>query len=233
MIVDDSLVMRKILRAYFSQIGHTVVAEANGGEQAILYYDAYKPELVTLDITMPGDDGTIILKQLIKKNPALKVIIVSAVTKKATIMDALTSGAKYYILKPFTFEKIVCAVRGVFGDVKKEEVIKRAEEEVDFAIEEEKNESVLNDVKEESKVEKGFSHSVKIVAAEKILDEHIEEYKKIIADFSDVAPEFVSIDLGKIKSITKEVAKELKKITEDAFKIKNIKYSIIEPHPEE
>ena len=82
MVVDDSVVMRRVLKSYFSQIGHTVVAEAGNGEQALVYYDAFKPELVTLDITMPGADGIEILKQLIIKNPELKVIIVSSIKKK-------------------------------------------------------------------------------------------------------------------------------------------------------
>ena len=234
MVVDDSLVMRRILKAYFAQIGHNVVAEANGGEQALLYYDAYKPDLVTLDITMPGDDGTVILKHLIKKNPELKIIIVSAVTKKSTIMEALAGGAKYYILKPFTFEKIVSAVRGVFGDVEKEEVIKRAEEEVEFAIKEEESESVLNNISEMKKPEitpiRGFSYSANIEAMEGVSVAHIGDYKKMINDVLASNVEFINIDFGKVKDDVAEVIGEVKKITEGSLKNKQVKYSIIEPN---
>jgi YesN/AraC family two-component response regulator len=204
MVVDDSVVMRRVLKSYFSQIGHSVVAEAGNGEQALVYYDAFKPDLVTLDITMPGADGIEILKQLITKNSELKVIIVSSITKKTTIIEALTNGAKHYILKPFTFDKIVSAVRGVFGEIEMNDVIKQAEEEVDIAIEEENAESVLNEVKNSIEAAKIFSKFIKIETTGSIGKENMDEYKKIISDVSSISPELITIDLCKVKNIEKE-----------------------------
>ncbi len=231
MVVDDSSVMRRVLKSYFSQIGHNVIAEAHNGEQALMYYDLYKPDLVTLDITMPGLNGIAILKELIKKNSEVKVIIVSSITKKVTIVEALTNGAKNYILKPFTFEKIVSAVRGVFGEADVDDVIKQAEQDVDRAIEEENSESILNEensgvVKENGAV---FSKFIKLEAIKTIEKEHIDEYKKIIDDIMLMTPELVTIDLCKINNIDKKNLEEIKKITESRFDEKNIRYVLIEP----
>lgn len=229
MIVDDSVVMRRVLKSYFAQIGHSVVAEAGNGEQALVYYDAFKPDLVTLDITMPGADGIEILKQLIIKNSELKVIIVSSITKKTTIVEALTNGAKHYILKPFTFEKILCAVRGVFGEIKVDEVIKKAEEEVEIAIEEENAESVLNEIKKNINSENLFSKFIKVEAGSKIKTENIEEYKKTIKDITTIFPEMVTLDFCKVKNIEKENMDTIKKVTEEIFNEKKIRYVLIEP----
>lgn len=231
MVVDDSVVMRRVLKSYFSQIGHTVVAEAGNGEQALVYYDAFKPELVTLDITMPGADGIEILKQLIIKNPELKVIIVSSIKKKTTIVEALTNGAKHYILKPFTFDKIVSAVRGVFGEVEMEDVIKQAEEEVDIAIEEENAESVLNEVKTtiESTNVNIFSKFIKIEVSKNIESKNIEDYRKTIRDILIITPELVTIDFCKVKNIEKNDFDKIRKITAETFNEKKIRYVLIEP----
>jgi DNA-binding NarL/FixJ family response regulator len=229
MVVDDSVVMRRVLKSYFSQIGHSVVAEAGNGEQALVYYDAFKPDLVTLDITMPGADGIEILKQLITKNSELKVIIVSSITKKTTIIEALTNGAKHYILKPFTFDKIVSAVRGVFGEIEMNDVIKQAEEEVDIAIEEENAESVLNEVKNSIEAAKIFSKFIKIETTGSIGKENMDEYKKIISDVSSISPELITIDLCKVKNIEKENLKKIKELTEETLNEKKIRYVFIEP----
>lgn len=231
MIVDDSAVMRRVLKSYFTQIGHTVVAEAGNGENALMYYDAFKPDLITLDITMPGADGIEIMKQLLKKNPEIKVIIVSSITKKTTIVEALTSGAKHYILKPFTFEKMVSAVRGAFGEEEIDKVIQQAEEDVDCAIMEENAESVLNEAREESEEKESelFFKSIKIEGVKDLGKEHIEEYKRAISDAALISPNMVTIDLCKCKSSEKCSVEEIRKIAEESFKEKNIKYVLIEP----
>lgn len=231
MVVDDSSVMRRVLKSYFGQIGHNVIAEAYNGDQALMYYELYKPDLVTLDITMPGLDGIAILKELIKRNSEVKVIIVSSITKKVTIVEALTNGAKNYILKPFTFEKIVSAVRGVFGETDVNDVIKQAEDDVERAIKEENSESILNEENSGIETEESaiFSKFIKLEATKTIEKKHIAEYKKIISDISLITPKLVTIDFCKINNLDKKNLEEIKKITEETFDEKNIRYVLIEP----
>ncbi|MBN2795375.1 MAG: response regulator [Clostridia bacterium] len=106
LIVDDSLIMRRNLSMILKEAGHTIVGEAGNGQQAILLYRRYKPDLVTMDITMPNIDGIDALKHIMTEDPSAKVIMISALDQKAKVYTALRSGAKHYILKPLTAEKI-------------------------------------------------------------------------------------------------------------------------------
>lgn len=113
LIADDSIVMRKNLKSILTRSGHNVVAEAVNGQQAYTLYNKGEIDIVTLDITMPVLDGIGALKKILEKDPNAKVIIISALDQKRMVFEALESGAKYYIIKPVTEDKIVNALNKV------------------------------------------------------------------------------------------------------------------------
>lgn len=113
LIVDDAIMMRKTIANMLTKAGHSIVDEATNGELAVKAYQKYRPDLVTMDITMPGVDGISALAQIMAIDPEAKVIMVSALGQKHKVFDALQAGAKSYILKPFKEEKLL----GVINEV--------------------------------------------------------------------------------------------------------------------
>ena len=101
MIVDDSALIRKMLRQLLEKNNYAVVAEATNGEEAIETYSRVKPDIVTMDVTMPVMDGVGALKGIIEKDPEAKVIMVTAAGQKDRVVEALKIGAKAFVTKPF------------------------------------------------------------------------------------------------------------------------------------
>ena len=93
--------------------GHKVVGQATTGEQACRLYNQLKPDLVTMDITMPGIDGVEALTIILKNDPAAKIIMISALDQKRMILAALENGAKHYLVKPFKDEKVLATIDAV------------------------------------------------------------------------------------------------------------------------
>ncbi len=117
LIVDDSRFMRAALRRIFEEEGWNVV-EADNGEDAIRMYDSEKPDIMTLDIVMPGMNGIEVLKRLMKKHPSAKVLVVSALSQPKMIHDAINSGAIDFIAKPFRKEDVIESLRYVIQPMK-------------------------------------------------------------------------------------------------------------------
>ncbi|MBV6492990.1 MAG: Chemotaxis protein CheY [Turneriella sp.] len=115
MIVDDSLIMRKAIEKYLAELGLELVATAGDGKSAIELFEKHKPDIVTLDITMPEIDGLAVLKKVIAIKPDTKVLIVTAITEKSTAIYALKNGAKGFLNKPFTEESLKDAMREIIG----------------------------------------------------------------------------------------------------------------------
>lgn len=115
LIVDDALMMRKMIGKIVENGGHLVVDEAANGEQAIEMYQKYVPDVVTMDITMPVMDGIEALARIMACDVKAKVIMVSALGQQHKVMEALDAGAKGYILKPITKEKILAVIQQVIG----------------------------------------------------------------------------------------------------------------------
>jgi len=111
MIVDDAAFMRIQIRNMLSKNGYDVVGEAENGLQALEHYKELKPDVVTMDITMPEMSGLDALKEIIKIDPNAKVVMVSAMGQEAMVRDAIISGAKGFIVKPFKEEGIIAAVK--------------------------------------------------------------------------------------------------------------------------
>lgn len=106
MVVDDSLVVRKSLHKILEELGHEVVYEAEEGRDATNKYSKLKPDLVTMDITMPVLNGILALKEIKFVDPDAKIIMVTSHGEEELVMDAVSFGAAGYILKPITKEKV-------------------------------------------------------------------------------------------------------------------------------
>jgi len=110
LIVDDSLVMRKNLSIILKNDGHEIVGEASNGRQAISMYRDLKPDLVTMDISMPILTGVEAVKKIIQEDPDAKIIMISAVNQKKMVFNALNSGAKHYVVKPIEPKKVIAVI---------------------------------------------------------------------------------------------------------------------------
>lgn len=115
LVVDDASIMRKNLKTILSEAGHTIIAEASNGSQAYVEYMKYKPDLVTMDITMPYMNGIDTLKKILEDYPDAKIIIISSTNNNKIILEAIQSGAKNYIIKPFMVDKVLDVVNQVLN----------------------------------------------------------------------------------------------------------------------
>lgn len=127
LIVDDSSVMRKNLHSILSKNGHEIVGEAVDGRQAIISYVTLKPDLVTMDISMPKLSGIDAVKEIISKDSNAKIIMLSALNQKQMVFEALKNGAKHYIIKPIVPDTLLGVVNEVLKDKPKIEAEKKAE----------------------------------------------------------------------------------------------------------
>jgi two-component system chemotaxis response regulator CheY len=107
MIVDDAIFMRSILRGIMKDKGYTVVAEAASGIEAMKNLHTYNPDIITLDIILPDANGLDLLESILKACPRTKVVVCSSIGQEQIIKKALDHGAKAFIQKPFTPEKVI------------------------------------------------------------------------------------------------------------------------------
>ena len=115
MVVDDALFMRNMLKDIFIRAGHDVVAEAENGEIALELYQEFKPDLVTMDIVMPKKSGIEALQAIRAADPEACVVMVSALGQDSLVLEAVESGAKDFIVKPFKEDKVLEIVNRVSG----------------------------------------------------------------------------------------------------------------------
>ena len=106
LIVDDSAFVVKQLQQIFVSEQYNVVGTAENGEEGVLMYKEYKPDLVTMDITMPKMDGITALTKIVEYDKNAKVVMVSALGKEDMVKKALLAGAKNYITKPLDRKKV-------------------------------------------------------------------------------------------------------------------------------
>jgi two-component system, chemotaxis family, chemotaxis protein CheY len=111
LITDDTAFMRMTLKNILSKNGYTIVGEAQDGLEAIDKYKSEKPDLVTMDITMPKMDGIAAIKEIMQIDQGAKIVVCSAMGQKALVIEALSAGAKDFIVKPFQPDRIVEAVQ--------------------------------------------------------------------------------------------------------------------------
>ncbi len=115
LIVDDAAFMRMILKDILSKAGYEIVGEAANGNEALDHYNKSKPDLVTMDITMPECDGVTALKNIMASNPAANVIMCSAMGQQAMVIESIQAGAKDFIVKPFQPQRVLEAVKKLVG----------------------------------------------------------------------------------------------------------------------
>ena len=114
--VDDAAFMRKVIKDTLSKNGYTDLYEAVDGADAVEKYSELQPDLVIMDITMPNMDGLEALKAIRAKNSNANVVMCSAMGQEAMVIDAITAGAKDFIVKPFKPDRILKTVTSIVGN---------------------------------------------------------------------------------------------------------------------
>ncbi|MEK5184391.1 response regulator [Solibacillus sp. FSL R5-0449] len=115
LIVDDAAFMRMMIKDILTKNGFEVVGEAADGIQAVEKYNELRPDLVTMDITMPEMDGIAALKEIKGTDPNAVVIMCSAMGQQAMVIDAIQAGAKDFIVKPFQADRVIEAIQKALG----------------------------------------------------------------------------------------------------------------------
>ncbi|RLQ91612.1 response regulator [Falsibacillus albus] len=113
LIVDDAKFMRMTLAKMLQNTEHTIIGEAENGQEAIKLYNELKPDIVTMDITMPEMSGLEATKQIMKTDSNAKIIVCSAMSVQKTVVEAIEAGAKDFIVKPFDEGRVVEAINRV------------------------------------------------------------------------------------------------------------------------
>ena len=115
LVVDDAAFMRTMLKDILTKGGYDVVGEAADGNEAVAKYNELKPDLVTLDITMPNKDGLQALKEIRANDPNATCIMCSAMGQQAMVIDAIQAGAKDFVVKPFQPDRVLESIHKVLG----------------------------------------------------------------------------------------------------------------------
>lgn len=115
LVVDDALFMRVAIGNMLKDWGFEVVGEASNGKEAIALYEQLRPDLVTMDVTMPVMTGDVALKHIIANDPDAKVIMITALGQHKKIKMAIENGAKDFIAKPFNPEQLKTMVLNVLN----------------------------------------------------------------------------------------------------------------------
>ena len=110
LVVDDAAFMRKMVSDALTKGGHEVVGEAGDGIEAIARYQELRPEVTTLDITMPEKDGLAALREIIAIDPAARVVMCSALGQESKVLESIKLGARDFVVKPFQADRVNEAV---------------------------------------------------------------------------------------------------------------------------
>lgn len=116
LIVDDSNIIRSKIARGLSQFGIEIVGLAANGRDAVLRFKNARPDLVTMDLTMPEMDGLECIRELRKIDPTVRILVVSALADKSTAIQALKLGAQGFVCKPFTEDELTEAMSELIGD---------------------------------------------------------------------------------------------------------------------
>ena len=110
LVVDDAAFMRKMVSDALIKGGHEVVGEAGNGVEAVARFQELRPDLMTLDITMPEKDGLTALAEIVAADPSARVVMCSALGQEAKVLEAIKLGAKDFVVKPFQPDRVIEAV---------------------------------------------------------------------------------------------------------------------------
>lgn len=111
LVVDDAAFMRMMLKDILTKNGYDVVGEAENGHLAVEKFNELRPDLITMDITMPEMDGISAVKVIKGIDPNARVVMCSAMGQQAMVIDAIQAGARDFIVKPFQPERVMEAVK--------------------------------------------------------------------------------------------------------------------------
>ena len=114
LIVDDSQVMRRVIERSVKG-GHEFRTASNGVE-ALAEFEAFDPEVVTMDLTMPEMDGLTAVDRLVSKRPDVRILVVSALGDVGTAVEAVKRGARGFLLKPFDADQLNEEIVELFRD---------------------------------------------------------------------------------------------------------------------
>jgi two-component system, chemotaxis family, chemotaxis protein CheY len=115
LVVDDAAFMRKMLSDVLAKGGHEVVGEAGNGEEAVQRFQELRPDIMTLDITMPEKDGIAALKEILALEPAARVVMCSALGQESKVLESIKAGAKDFVVKPFQPARVLDAIGQALG----------------------------------------------------------------------------------------------------------------------
>jgi two-component system chemotaxis response regulator CheY len=110
LVVDDAAFMRKVLGDALASGGHEVVGQASNGAEAVERFQELRPELTTLDITMPEKDGLAALAEIMAIDPAARVVMCSALGQETKVLESIKLGAKDFVVKPFQAGRVLEAI---------------------------------------------------------------------------------------------------------------------------
>ena len=113
LIVDDGAFMRVLIKGMLTKNGYEVIGEAEDGNFAVEKYKQLSPDLVTMDITMPNKDGITALKEIMEYDPDANVVIVSAMGQEQYVKEAIISGAKGFVVKPFDESAFISIIEAI------------------------------------------------------------------------------------------------------------------------
>jgi two-component system chemotaxis response regulator CheY len=113
LVVDDAAFMRRMVIDVLQTGGHEVIGEGANGIEAVKRYQELRPDVMTLDITMPEKDGLTALRELIAIDPGAKVVMCSALAQESKVLEAVKAGAKDFIAKPFQAQRVLTAIEKV------------------------------------------------------------------------------------------------------------------------
>jgi two-component system chemotaxis response regulator CheY len=115
LIADDAAFMRMMIKNILTEAGYDIAGEAENGSVAVAKYRELKPDLTTMDITMPQMDGIAALKEIRTQDPAARVIMCSAMGQQAMVIESIQAGAKDFVVKPFQPDRVLEAVQKALG----------------------------------------------------------------------------------------------------------------------
>lgn len=110
LIVDDSNIIRNKIARSLTRFGIEIVGLVANGKDAVIRFRATRPDVVTMDLTMPGMDGLECIRAITRIDPTVRILVVSALADKSTAIQALKEGAQGFLCKPFTDEELTEAI---------------------------------------------------------------------------------------------------------------------------
>ncbi len=117
LIVDDSLIVRRNMSKFLLNLGHEILSEAKDGLEAVEMCRKFKPDLITMDITMPDMDGITAVKKIREFDKNVRIIMSTSHGQEKMVLDSIKAGAKGYLLKPITGDKLSIAIAKAFPEM--------------------------------------------------------------------------------------------------------------------